>query len=66
MVLKNITKRGFKLGRERKDEYVNKIMKFFPKTSDRNQRLVYRLLVAALIEARSCERFKLLSEKIKD
>jgi len=66
MVHEKLIERGMKLGRERKDEYVNKIMNFFAKTSDRNQRLINRLLVAALIEARSCERFKLLSEKIKD
>ena len=41
-------------------------MRFFPKTSDRNQRLVHRLLVAALIEARSCERFRLLSIELTD
>lgn len=66
MVHEKLIERGMKLGRERKDEYVNKIMNFFAKTSDRNQRLINRLLVAALIEARSCERFKLLSENIKD
>ena len=41
-------------------------MAFFPKTGDRIERLVNRLLVSALIEARSCERFKVLSENIKD
>ncbi len=66
MVHKRILERGYTLGRERKDEYVNKIMQFFPKTGDRNERLINRLLVAALIEARSCERFKLLSENIGD
>ncbi len=66
MVHKRILERGYTLGRERKDEYVNKVTGFFPKTNDRNERLVHRLLVAALIEARSCERFKLLSENIKD
>ena len=66
MVHKHILKRGFKLGRERKDEYVGKLVKFFPQTPDRNLRLIHRLLVAALIEARSCERFKVLSENISD
>jgi tRNA-(ms[2]io[6]A)-hydroxylase len=66
MVHKKIRDRGFTLGRERKDEYVGKVMQFFPKTSDREKRLINRLLVAALIEARSCERFKLLSEEIED
>lgn len=66
MVHRIILKRGFKLGRERKDEYVARISTFFKKTSDREERLVHRLLMAALIEARSCERFKVLSENIGD
>lgn len=66
MVHKRILERGLTLGRERKDEYVARITKFFPQTSDRMERLVHRLLVAALIEARSCERFKVLSENISD
>ncbi len=66
MVFKKIEERGLLLGRERKDEYVNRLMDFFPKTSDRMERLTQRLLLAALIEARSCERFKLISENIFD
>jgi tRNA-(ms[2]io[6]A)-hydroxylase len=66
MVHKRIQQRGLKLGRERKDEYVARINTFFPKTGDRNMRLVHRLLIAALIEARSCERFKVLSDNIED
>ncbi len=66
MVHKRILDRGHTLGRDRKDEYVGKVMAFFPKTKDRMVRMVDRLLVAALIEARSCERFKLLSEQLKD
>ncbi len=66
MVHKRIVDRGLVLGRDRKDEYVAKIAKFFPQTHDRMKRLVDRLLVAALIEARSCERFKLLSQHIVD
>lgn len=66
MVHEHLLKRGYTLGRERKDEYVGLISKFFPSTPDRDQRLVHRLLVAALIEARSCERFKVLSENISD
>ena len=54
------------LGRYRKDEYVIELMKFFPKGGDRIAQLVHRLLYAALIEARSCERFRLLSEELKD
>jgi len=66
MVHKVLQARNLPLGRERKDEYVNRLNGFFPKTSDRTLRLVHRLLVAALIEARSCERFKLLSEQLPD
>lgn len=66
MVHDKIKERGLVLGRERKDEYVHRIMAFFPKEGDRNKRLVNRLLIAALIEARSCERFKVLSENIED
>lgn len=66
MVHTIIRKRGLKLGRERKDQYVARINEFFPKTGDRNERLIQRLLIAALIEARSCERFKVLSENIGD
>ena len=66
MVQKRLIDRDLVLGRERKDEYVGKVMAFFPKTGDRIERLVNRLLVSALIEARSCVRFKVLSENIKD
>lgn len=61
-----ILKRGYTLGGEKKDEYVNKITKKVKTGGGRIQQLVDHLLVAALIEARSCERFKLLSEQIKD
>jgi len=66
MVHKRILKRGYTLGRERKDMYVARINTFFEKSGDRNIRLVHRLLIAALIEGRSCERFKVLSENIAD
>ena len=66
MVHKKIRDRDLVLGRERKDEYVAAINTFFPKTGSRDERLINRLLIAALIEARSCERFKLLSEHIED
>ena len=66
MVHQRMLDRGMTLGRERKDEYVHAITAFFPKTGDRMERLVNRLLIAALIEARSCERFRLLSEVIED
>ena len=66
MVHDLILARGSKLGRYRKDEYVIELMKFFPKGGDRKTQLVHRLLYAALIEARSCERFRLLSEELQD
>ena len=66
MVYELLIERGFTLGRERKDAYVNQLMQFFPKGGSREDHLVYKLLYAALIEARSCERFRLLSEKLKD
>jgi len=66
MVHDIILKRGYEFGRERKDDYVNKLVKFMRKGSSREQSLIDRLLFAALIEARSCERFKVLSDTIKD
>ena len=66
MVHKLIIERNMTLGKERVDPYVRKVLDFFPKCDHRMKRLVYRLLVAALIEARSCERFKVLSQKLSD
>ncbi|NER14043.1 tRNA 2-methylthio-N6-isopentenyl adenosine(37) hydroxylase MiaE [Leptobacterium flavescens] len=66
MVHDRILERGWKLGRERKDEYVIELMKFFPKGGSRETHLIHKLLYAAMIEARSCERFRLLSENIND
>ena len=66
MVHKLIIERNMTLGKERVDPYVRKVLDFFPKGDHRMKRLVYRLLVAALIEARSCERFKVLSQKLSD
>jgi len=68
MVHNIIKERGYTLGRERKDSYVNELFKYKVNGGDgsRVQGLVRRLLFSAMIEARSCERFKLLSEKIKD
>ncbi|MEM8508372.1 MAG: tRNA-(ms[2]io[6]A)-hydroxylase [Bacteroidota bacterium] len=66
MVHERILERGWVLGRERKDEYVRQLMQFFPKGGSRETHLVHKLLYAALIEARSCERFRLLSEHIAD
>ena len=66
MVHDKILKKGWVLGRDRKDDYVVKLVTFFPKGGSRTTQLVHRLLYAALIEARSCERFRLLSEELKD
>jgi tRNA-(ms[2]io[6]A)-hydroxylase len=66
MVHNRIMQRGFTLGRERKDAYVGQLSTFFPKGGDRELRLIHRLLVCALIEARSCERFRVLSENLQD
>jgi tRNA-(ms[2]io[6]A)-hydroxylase len=61
-----ILARGFVLGRERKDNYVNELRKFIIIGGGRTEQLVDRLLFSAMIEARSCERFKVLSENIND
>lgn len=71
LVLAELNKRGLKLGRQRKDDYVNALMQFEQKGGSREDRLIERLLICALIEARSCERFRLLSlhlddDKLKD
>ncbi len=66
LVHKKMLERGYNLGHQRSNEYVNRLREFFPSTSDRNQRLINQLLVAAMIEARSCERFRVLSENIAD
>lgn len=66
MVHDRILKKGWVLGRDRKDDYVIKLVTFFPKGGSRTTQLVHRLLYAALIEARSCERFRLLSEELQD
>lgn len=66
MVHNKITERGWVLGKERKDDYVGLLYQFMKKGGNRNEVLVDRLLFAAMIEARSCERFKVLSENIDD
>ena len=66
MVHDKILEHGWTLGRDRRDDYVLKLVTFFPKGGSRTTQLVHRLLYAALIEARSCERFRLLSEELKD
>lgn len=66
MVHDLIIERGYTLGRERKDEYVLQLLSFFPKGGSKNDHLIHKLLCAALIEARSCERFRILSEELTD
>lgn len=66
MVHELIQERGLELGKERPDYYVRDLLTFFPKGGARNVHLIHRLLYAGLIEARSCERFRLLSENLTD
>lgn len=66
MVHDLIKSRGIEMGRDRKDLYVIELLKFFKKGGSRTDQMVHRLLYAALIEARSCERFRLLSENLND
>jgi len=66
LVLQELDKRNLKLGRQRKDQYVNKLWDFQKKGGSREDRLLERLLFSALIEARSCERFRLLSLHISE
>ena len=66
MVLAELHKRGLKLGRQRKDEYVAALIQFEQKGGSSEGRLLDQLLMCALIEARSCERFKRLSEGLED
>ncbi|UPK72424.1 tRNA-(ms[2]io[6]A)-hydroxylase [Chitinophaga filiformis] len=65
-VLAEMRKRGYTLGRQRKDMYVNALMTHQQKGGDPQSVLLDRLLIFALIEARSCERFRLLSEGLED
>ena len=66
MVLDQLKKRDMNLGRQRRDEYVNQLLAGIRTGGNRENQLLERLLVAALIEARSCERFRLLSIDIND
>lgn len=66
LVLHEIRKRGLTLGKQRKDEYVHALLAFETKGGKEEDRLLDKLLICALIEARSCERFKRLSEGLDD
>jgi tRNA-(ms[2]io[6]A)-hydroxylase len=65
-VHQKLIERGYVLGKERRDEYVNLLYDFQRKGGSREVHLIDRLLFGAMIEARSCERFKVLSDNIKD
>jgi tRNA-(ms[2]io[6]A)-hydroxylase len=65
-VLKEMKNRGYELGRNRSDDYVAKLMKFQRQGGKEKDRLTDKLLISAMIEARSCERFRLLSLHIND
>ena len=66
LVLQELKKRNMKLGKQRRDEYVNQLLQFETKGGREEDRLLDKLLICALIEARSCERFKRLSEGLDD
>lgn len=66
LVLQELQKRGLKLGRQRKDVYVNQLLEFQKKGGHPEDRMLDKLLLMAMIEARSCERFKRLSEGLED
>ncbi|HEU4862002.1 MAG TPA: tRNA-(ms[2]io[6]A)-hydroxylase [Chitinophagaceae bacterium] len=66
LVLQELEKRNLKLGKQRKDNYVNKLIDFQKKGGGIEDRMLDQLLTMALIEARSCERFKRLSEGLND
>lgn len=65
-VLKEMKNRGYTFGRNRSDDYVTELLKFQRKGGKEEDRLLDKLLISAMIEARSCERFRLLSLHIED
>lgn len=66
MVHNIMIERGLVLGQATKNDYALRLQKFFPHTGNRTEALIHRLLVAALIEARSCERFKVFADNMED
>ena len=66
LVLQKLAEKNLKLGFQRNDEYVNQLIQFQIKGGTREQRFIDRLLICAMIEARSCERFRLLSLHLKE
>ncbi len=66
MVWSEMKKRGYVLGKQRRDEYVNLLLQHEPKDTPKDEKLLHKLMLCALIEARSCERFRLLSENLEE
>ena len=66
LVWAEMKKRGYTLGKQRKDEYVNLLLQHEPKNIPGPEKLLHKLMICALIEARSCERFRLLSESLEE
>jgi tRNA 2-(methylsulfanyl)-N6-isopentenyladenosine37 hydroxylase len=66
MVWAEMKKRGYALGRQRKDDYVNLLLQHEPKNTPGDEKLLHKLMIGAMIEARSCERFRLLHEGLED
>ncbi len=66
MVWAEMKKRGYTLGKQRKDDYVNLLLENTPKNIPGDDKLLHKLMICALIEARSCERFRLLSENLAE
>jgi tRNA-(ms[2]io[6]A)-hydroxylase len=66
LVYAELQRRGWELGRQRSDEYVNALLSQLPKGLSRDEKLLHQLLICALIEARSCERFRLLAEGLEE
>jgi tRNA-(ms[2]io[6]A)-hydroxylase len=66
MVWAEMKKRGYTLGRQRKDDYVNLLLQEEPKGIPAEEKLLHKLMICAMIEARSCERFRLLSEGLEE
>ena len=66
MVWAEMKKRGYSLGKQRKDDYVNLLLQNEPKNVPNDEKLLHKLMICAMIEARSCERFRLLSENLAE
>jgi len=66
MVWAELKKRGYSLGRQRKDDYVNLLIQYAPKHVPGDEKLLHKLMLCGLIEARSCERFRVLSEQLDE